>query len=257
MKKPWSLKLPGKRVLNVSLDREEPVRKPLIGLTPLVDKAGNLMIKPDYMEAIAWAGGIGVMLPLTGDEEALEQLIRQLDGFLFTGGHDLDPAYYGQEKKQTCGRITPERDSMELALFRRALELDKPILGICRGIQLMNIALGGTLYQDIPTEIPSEVPHRVLEKPLARDVHEIQVEPECPFRDLPLRLWVNSRHHQAIETLAPGLKVRARALDGVIEAVYMPEKPHVRAVQWHPENLRNELSAVIFEEFLKDCREFV
>ena len=226
------------------------MKKPLIALIPQVDKKGRWWLNLDYMESVSRAGGIPVMLPMTTDEANLAQIAREFDGFLFTGGPDVDPVHYGREKLETCGGITPERDEMELKLFRMVFELDKPILGICRGLQLINIALGGTLYQDIPTEAPSNVPHRVLDKPLARDVHGIEVEPDCPFGDLPLTLWVNSRHHQAIENLAPGLKVRARATDGIIEAVYMPEKPWIRAVQWHPENFRNDLSRCVFEEFI-------
>ena len=230
------------------------MKKPLIALMPQADENGRWWLNPDYMESVMNAGGIPVMLPLTDREEELEEIAQRFDGFLFTGGPDVEPALYGQQKEDYCGGIDEERDAMEMKIFRLAFELDKPILGICRGIQLMNVALGGTLYQDIPTQAPSEITHRVLERPLAREVHEILVEPDCPFGDLPLTLAVNSRHHQAIDQLAPGLKVRARAADGIIEAVVMPEKPQVRAVQWHPENFRNDLSRTIFEEFLSFAR---
>ena len=229
------------------------MKKPLIALIPQVDEEGRWWMNPDYLNSVARAGGIGVVLPLTGDVENLEEIARRFDGFLFTGGPDVDPAFYGQEKEAFCGEICPERDDMEMKLFRLVYDLDKPILGICRGIQLMNVALGGTLYQDLPSQFPSEVNHRVLGKPLAREVHEILVE-DLPFGDLPQRLMVNSRHHQAIDRLAPGLKVRARATDGGIEAVYCPEKPQFRAVQWHPENFQNDLSRCIFEEFIGFCR---
>ena len=230
------------------------MKKPLIALIPQVDEEGRWWLNPDYMESVVNAGGIPAMLPLTDREEDLEEIARKFDGFIFTGGPDVDPTIYGQQKEAFCGDISSERDTMEIKLFQLGFDLDKPILGICRGIQLMNVALGGTLYQDIPTQAPSEIPHRVLEKPLARETHEILVEQSCPFGNLPLRLTVNSRHHQAIDRLAPGLKVRARALDGIIEAVYMPQRPYVRAVQWHPENFRNELSAAIFREFVEACK---
>ena len=230
------------------------MKKPLIGLTPQVDEEGRWWINPDYMNSVSRAGGIPVLLPVTEKKEELEEIARRFDGFLFTGGPDVDPAFYGQEKEAFCGGIDRERDAMEMKLFRLVFDLDKPILGICRGIQLMNVALGGTLYQDIPTQVPSEIPHRVLEKPQAREVHEITAAPVCPFGDLPRKLMVNSRHHQAIDRLAPGLAVRARAADGIIEAVYMPEKPQVRAVQWHPENFDNALSRIIFGEFLCACK---
>lgn len=229
------------------------MKKPLIALIPQVDEEGRWWMNPDYLNSVSRAGGIGVVLPLTGDVENLQEIARRFDGFLFTGGPDVAPKMYGQEKEAFCGEICPERDDMEMKLFRLVYDLDKPILGICRGIQLMNVALGGTLYQDLPSQFPSEVNHRVLGKPLAREVHEILVE-DLPFGDLPLHLMVNSRHHQAIDRLAPGLKVRARATDGVIEAVYCPEKPYIRAVQWHPENFQNDLSRVIFGEFIGFCR---
>ena len=230
------------------------MKKPLIALIPQVDESGRWWMNPDYLNSVSRAGGIGVVLPVTCDDGELAEIARRFDGFLFTGGPDVDPAYYGQKTEDFCGEICRERDEMEMKLFRLVFDLDKPILGICRGIQLMNVALGGTLYQDLPSQFPSEVPHRVLEKPLAREVHEILVEPDCPFGNLPLKLMVNSRHHQAIDRLAPGLKVRARAADGVVEAVCMPEKPWIRAVQWHPENFRNDLSKCIFEEFVGFCR---
>lgn len=228
--------------------------KPLIALIPQVDEEGRWWLNPDYQNSVARAGGLGVMLPLTGEQEALEEIARRFDGFLFTGGPDVDPAFYGQQKEDFCGEISELRDEMELKLFRLVYDLEKPVLGICRGLQLINVALGGTLYQDLPTQLPSDVPHRVLEKPLARETHEIMVEPDCPFGNLPLKLMVNSRHHQAIDRLAPELKTRARAADGVVEAVYMPEKPQIRAIQWHPENFRNDLSRIIFEEFISFCR---
>ena len=229
------------------------MNKPLIALTPQVDDEGRCWMNPDYLNSVLRAGGVGVVLPVTNDEEALEKIAWEFDGFIFTGGPDVDPALYGQKKEDFCGEISAQRDGMELKLFRMAYDLHRPILGICRGIQLINVAMGGTLYQDLPSQLPSEVPHRVLEKPLARETHEILVE-DLPFGDLPLKLMVNSRHHQAIDRLAPGLKVRARSADGVIEAVYEAQKPWVRAVQWHPENFQNDLSRCIFEEFIGFCR---
>ena len=229
------------------------MNRPLIALTPQVEVEGRCWMNPDYLNSVLRAGGVGVVLPITNDEEALEKIAWEFDGFIFTGGPDVDPALYGQKKEDFCGEISAQRDEMELKLFRMAYDLHRPILGICRGIQLINVAMGGTLYQDLPSQLPSEVPHRVLEKPLARETHEILVE-DLPFGDLPLKLMVNSRHHQAIDRLAPGLKVRARSADGVIEAVYEAQKPWVRAVQWHPENFQNELSKCIFEEFVDYCR---
>lgn len=125
---------------------------PLIGILPLYDsEKESYWMLPGYMKAVEQAGGIPVMLPLTGEEQALAALARSLDGFLFTGGHDVDPALYGEEIAEACGELCRERDRMEAQLFRLALELDKPAFGICRGLQLFNVLLGGTLHQDLPS----------------------------------------------------------------------------------------------------------
>lgn len=231
------------------------MNRPIIALTPMIDsKQGRWYMKPEYMRAVLRAGGVPVMMPRVDGDEELRAIAETMDGFLFTGGPDLDPVLYGQEKIPECGAIVPKRDATELKLMRLAVELDKPVLGICRGLQVLNVALGGALYQDIPTQAPSELHHQVTEKPHARITHHITVSPEFPFGSLPLTHGVNSRHHQAIRDLAPGLEVRARATDGIIEAVWMPGKRHVRAVQWHPENFDNELSRVIFEDFVEAAK---
>ena len=232
------------------------MKRPIIALTPQVSgEPQKWWMKPDYMLALERAGAIGVMLPPTEQENELRAMAEHFDGFLFTGGPDLDPVLYGQERMEQCGSICPRRDEFELKLMKLVLELDKPVLGICRGLQVLNVALGGTLYQDIPTQIPSELEHRVLEEPLARFVHPIRVDAELPFGDLPLTLEVNSRHHQAIRDPAPGLTVRARADDGIVEAVTLPGKRFVQAVQWHPENFENELSHIIFRDFVNAARQ--
>lgn len=228
------------------------MKKPIIGLIPLVDEGReSLWMLPGYMEGIARAGGLGIMLPLTDDDEDIARIVGCFDGFLFTGGHDLEPAMYGQEKQDVCADTCPARDAMESKLLRAALEADKSVLGICRGLQLMNVVLGGTLYQDIPTQFPSQVNHR-MKAPYSRAEHPIQVDPSLHFGDLPLTLGVNSCHHQGIRDLAPGLKVWAAAPDGLVEAVYLPGKRYARAVQWHPEFFPAEdrLSSEIFRGFV-------
>ena len=144
---------------------------------------------------------------------------------------------------------------MEEKLLRAALDADKPVLGICRGLQLMNAVLGGTLWQDIPTQFPSETNHRMA-APYGRAEHTVQVNPELPFGNLPLTLGVNSCHHQGIRELAPELKVWAKAPDGLVEAVYLPGKRYARAVQWHPEffQVEDELSRTIFSGFVEAAK---
>ena len=232
------------------------MKKPLIGLIPLVDEGReSFWMLPGYMAGIARAGGLAVMLPLTGEDVDIENLVERFDGFLFTGGHDVDPALYGQEKEGCCGDLCPGRDTMEQKLLKAALAADKPVLGICRGLQLMNAVLGGTLWQDIPTQVPSETNHRMA-APYGRAEHTVQVNPELPFGNLPLTLGVNSCHHQGIRELAPELKVWAKAPDGLVEAVYLPGKRYARAVQWHPEffPVEDELSRTIFGGFVEAAK---
>lgn len=232
------------------------MKKPLIGLIPLVDEGReSFWMLPGYMAGIARAGGLAVMLPLTGEDVDIENLVERFDGFLFTGGHDVDPALYGQEKEGCCGDLCPGRDTMEQKLLKAALAADKPVLGICRGLQLMNAVLGGTLWQDIPTQFPSETNHRMA-APYGRAEHTVQVNPELPFGNLPLTLGVNSCHHQGIRELAPELKVWAKAPDGLVEAIFLPGKRYARAVQWHPEFFRveDELSRTIFGGFVESAK---
>ena len=231
------------------------MKKPVIGLTPLYDEAkDSYWMLPGYMKGIQEAGGIPVMLPLTGDEDIIRQLIRQCDGFLFTGGHDVFPGLYGEEKSPGCAACCPERDEMEVSLMKAALEQNKAVFGICRGMQFLNVYLGGSLYQDIPTEHPSELTHS-QKPPYHEPVHEVEIMEASPLYSLlgKNRTQVNSCHHQAVKKLAPGLSVMARATDGLVEAVCMPEKKFVWAVQWHPEFFKpeHEDSRKLFGAFVK------
>ncbi len=233
------------------------MRKPLIGIVPLVDsEKDSFWMLPGYMEGTALAGGLPVMLPLTDDAEDLAQLAETCDGFLFSGGHDVSPAVYREEVTERCGETCPARDGMETALLRLALERDMPVLGICRGIQLINAILGGTLYQDLPTERPSDICHR-QKPPYDRPVHQVSLVPDTPLRKLLDRekLPVNSCHHQAVKALSPELRPMAYSEDGLVEAVWLPGRRYVWAVQWHPEFCyRNDESRRIFESFISACR---
>lgn len=213
------------------------MKKPLIGVVPLYDsEKESFWMLPGYMEGIEAAGGIPVMLPMTADDGILEELVGTLDGFLLTGGQDVDPALYGAVKSPTCGETCPARDAMEPKLLTLALDADKPVFGICRGIQLLNVCLGGTLYQDLPAEHGSTVDHHMT-PPYDRAVHEVTILAGTPLAALlgKMRLGVNSYHHQAVKTLAPALRPMALADDGLVEAAYLPGKRFCMAVQWHPE----------------------
>ena len=231
---------------------------PVVGIVPLVDAAReSLWMLPAYMEGVTRAGGLPVMLPLTERKEQLERMLELCDGFLFTGGQDVSPEVYGEEKLPLCGELCPDRDRMEKPLLLEALARDKSVLGICRGLQFLNAALGGTLYQDLPAQRPSACSHH-MDPPYDRPEHPAALAEGSPLRVLLGRgeIGVNSCHHQAVRDLAPGLSVMAAAPDGVTEAVWMPGKRFVWAVQWHPEfsYYADENSRKIFGAFVDSLK---
>ena len=210
---------------------------PVIGVVPLVDdERESLWMLPGYMDGITRAGGIPVMLPLTAEEQTLRQLARMCGGFLLTGGHDVSPALYGEAPIDKSVVCCPARDDMERKLLRLGLEEDIPVLGICRGIQLINVFFGGTLYQDLPAQHPSGTEHH---QPPPYDVpaHSVTLVQGSPLHALlgQERLQVNSYHHQAVRDLAPPLQAMAYSEDGLVEAAYHPDMNFLWAVQWHPE----------------------
>ena len=231
--------------------------KPTIGVVPLWDsEKTSLWMIPGYMGGIEQAGGIPLMLPLTTDREVLGQLVSTLDGFLLTGGQDVSPELYGSPKSPLCGECSPELDEMESSLFQMARALDKPMLGICRGIQFVNAVMGGTLYQDLPTEHPSPVEHH-MSPPYDGIAHRVTIVPASPLGTLldAGTIGVNSKHHQAVRDLAPGLEVMAVSEDGLIEAVRDPSQTFLWALQWHPELSYpvDENSRKIFSAFVHSC----
>lgn len=233
------------------------MQKPLIGVIPLWDdQRESIWMLPGYLDGLRQAGGLPVILPLEADGDDLRQLYALCGGLLFTGGHDVDPSLYGGQAGPLCGPLCPRRDALERALFRQALEAGKPMLGICRGIQLFNVLLGGTLYQDLPTECPGAVPHRMA-PPYDRPFHTVHLAEGGMLRGLLGReeLGVNSYHHQGIRALAGPLRAEARAPDGLVETISCPEHPFLLAVQWHPEfSFRTDAaSRAIFRAFVEHC----
>ena len=231
--------------------------KPLIGLTPIVDAGrDSLWMLPGYMQGLEAVGGIGMMLPLTDDAAMLKDIVDRVDGLLLTGGNDVAPVLYGETKETFCGENDPRRDRLEARLIELALQADKPVFGICRGLQILNVVLGGTLYQDLKTQTGTEITHS-MDKPYDRTVHEVNILPDTPLAALyrPGPLAVNSRHHQGIKGLAPALRAQAVASDGLIEAVYLPEYRFVQAVQWHPEHRWQTAESQSFlRSFVDACR---
>ena len=228
----------------------------VIGITPAQDEKGNITINQDYVNAVIRSGAAPVLLPLIEEEESQFALLSRIDGLLLSGGPDIDPALYGEEKIPECGEISPKRDAVEISLFLKALEMRMPVLGICRGIQVINVALGGTLYQDIDTQLEGAVKHPCYDQPREK-AHEVTVfEGSQVHRMTGLkRFSVNSRHHQGIKRLGHGLVATAYSKDRLIEAVDYPQAPFITAVQWHPESLCDRFSdaQAIFNAFAEAC----
>jgi len=229
--------------------------KPVIGVMPLWDdEKDSLWMLPGYLDGITEAGGLPVILPFTDKIDEITQLADMCDGFLFTGGHDVSAGLYGEEPIGDLIESCLKRDVMEKVYLEIAIDDNKPILGICRGIQLINAALGGSLYQDIPLQYPTKITH-CQNAPYDVHVHTVSIIEKTPLFSLlnTTRLPVNSLHHQAIKQLSPVLKEIAISEDGLIEAVYMPGHRFLWAVQWHPEysHKTDSNSKAIFSEFVK------
>lgn len=211
--------------------------KPVIGVMPLWDdEKKSIWMLPGYLDGVNQAGGIPIVFPFSEDEQELDQLVDVCDGLLFTGGQDVFPEVYHEKPLEGLVDCCRKRDAMETIVLRKAIKDNKPVLGICRGIQFINAVLGGSLYQDIPLQYSSDVEHN-QQAPYHLPVHDVTVIKNSPlYTCLGLeRLPVNSYHHQAIKKLAPELEIMAVSPDGLIEAVYMPTHPFLWAVQWHPE----------------------
>lgn len=213
------------------------IMKPIIGVMPLWDdEKESLWMLPGYLDGITDAGGIPVIFPFSADEQELDRLMGLCSGFLFTGGHDVSPEIYGETPLTGLVAACRKRDEMETLVLQKAMAADKPVLGICRGIQFINAVLGGTLWQDLPSQHDSAVNHH-QSPPYDMPVHNVKILPATPLYDcfgtdiLP----VNSYHHQAVSRLAPGLSAMAVSPDGLTEALYKPDQRFLWAVQWHPE----------------------
>ena len=217
-------------------------QSPIIGVTPLWDtERKSVWMLPDYLDGIRAAGGIPVVLPQEMSEKDADRIVETCDGFLFTGGQDVG----------SC----PERDKLETLLLSKALPSDKAILGICRGLQFINVFLGGTLWQDLPSQHPSEIVHR-QGKPYGTPTHKVMLSGDLSTLLGKETLEVNTLHHQAAKDLGENLEMTAVAPDGIIEAVQMAGKRFVWAVQWHPEYMfrTDPDSLAIFLCFVKHCK---
>ncbi|MBO6129119.1 MAG: gamma-glutamyl-gamma-aminobutyrate hydrolase family protein [Pseudobutyrivibrio sp.] len=231
--------------------------RPVIGLIPLFDdEKESYWMLPGYMKAIEKSGGVPIMLPFSQDENELIIAYGLCDGILFTGGHDVSPKIYGQGPTDKCGITCETRDAMEGFLLDLCISDNKPMLGICRGIQFINAYLGGTLYQDLPTEYKSNIEHHMT-PPYDNSIHNVDVKDKSKLANIIGAgiHSVNSYHHQAIKELADGLEAMAISEDGLVESIAIKNQKFAIAVQWHPEFSygSSEDSKKIMKAFVDSC----
>ncbi|MDP2168247.1 MAG: gamma-glutamyl-gamma-aminobutyrate hydrolase family protein [Thermodesulfovibrionales bacterium] len=209
--------------------------RPVIGITIDID-GGQLKLRQEYMSAVEGAGGLPLLIsPLSGLDYA-----AFIDGLLIPGGDDIAPKYYNETPEFEIKPVDPRRAGFEINLFHEIIKSGRPVLGICYGMQLINVALGGTLYQDIESQLGGAVNHK--------EAHDIEIS-GGPFSHGKRR--VGSTHHQAPKALGRGLEVIARSDDGIVEAFYMEGHPFIVGVQWHPERMADSFSDEIFGMFIK------
>lgn len=217
---------------------------PVIGIVTSriqYNKKPVMFLNEAYVQAVLGAGAAPLLIPLGLPEETLRQAVSRLDGVLFSGGGDMSPERYGSQSHPRVDGVDEDRDREEMALYAQVLNEGKPFLGICRGIQVLNVAMGGTLYEDILDQHPGAIKHDQYPN-IPRDylAHAVQITEETRLAKIlgkPI-VEVNSLHHQGIRNLAPGLKASAYAPDGIVEGVEVPGHPFGLAVQWHPEHLQ-------------------
>lgn len=236
--------------------------KPLIGLTTYRNMSEQgyprFSVSEAYTSSIVSAGACPVMIPLGLPEEPVNELLDRLDGVLFTGGGDISPDQYGQPDHPSIDGIDSDRDQVELEIIAQAIHKGLPLMGICRGLQIINVALGGDLYADILEQHAQALKHQYYpDYPREYLAHDVSIEPSSllvkVFSDG--RVPVNSLHHQGVRKLAPGLKPAAFAPDGIIEAFEITGHPFGLAVQWHPENLQeHENMRDLFRIFVEASR---
>lgn len=223
-------------------------KKPIIGISGslMYDQGGmfpgyeRAYVNNDYIQAVVRAGGIPLIIPVTDSEEAIRAQVDLVDGFIFSGGYDVDPQLYGEEPSQKLGDLCPKRDQFDVTLISIAVNSGKPVLGICRGMQMLNVVFGGSLYQDLSFIDGCTIKHVQGQLP-STPTHMVNLEAGSKLHSiLGDSVRTNSFHHLAVKALAPDFKVTALSKDAVVEAIEMAGKPFVIGVQWHPEMMSAE-----------------
>ena len=239
-------------------------RRPIIGISSsvIVDEAGSFAgykrayVNKDYVDAVVRAGGVPLIIPFSTDKEVIISQAQLIDGLILSGGHDISPYNYGQEPSQKIGETFPERDTYEMILLEESKKRNIPILGICRGFQLINVAAGGTLYQDLSLIPGNILKHNQVSNPTLK-THKIEIKENSFISSIfGKETMVNSFHHQAIDKVADDFIVVARASDGVVEAIEHKTYKFLVAVQWHPEMLavNCEKARVLFSKFVEEAK---
>lgn len=239
--------------------------RPIIGIvTMLVERPNGsfLIASPlSYVRAIEAAGGIPALIHLTHDSEALQVHYTRCDGLLFIGGDDIDPKYYSEEPHPQLGALEPLRDEVEIALARRAYADQRPMLGICRGAQVLNVALGGTLYQDLPAQFAGSADHREssVRKDRAYLAHSVALDRDSWLAATlgTTQIAANTLHHQSVRDIAPPLRITGTAPDGVVEVIESRGDQFIVGVQCHPEEIWHTTEtrwSRLFEGFVARAR---
>ncbi|ANU27313.1 gamma-glutamyl-gamma-aminobutyrate hydrolase family protein [Planococcus versutus] len=234
--------------------------KPVIGITASLELGrDNYGIELADTQAILAAGGLPIMLPHLAEED-IAGIAERIDGLFLAGGYDVDPTLFNEEPHPNLGVIIPSRDAFELALAKKVMTLNKPILGVCRGAQILNIAVGGDMYQDIPTQASGSLLQHQQKAPRFHASHFVDITEGSLLQRLTnsTRIKVNSRHHQANRLVPAPLIISGISSDGIVEAVECRQQSFVLGVQWHPENMaiaEDAASKGIFAGFIKACRE--
>ena len=214
---------------------------------PAANKSAKVMVNASYADAVARGGHVPVVIPRFGTDEQFDVLVSKLDVLILTGGEDVDPARYKAPKSPKLGTVNAPRDGFDFRLLAAARRRNLPVIGICRGCQLLNIAFGGTLWQDLPSEFPvKDVQHRNVH-------HRISIESDSRFARVTgvTNALVNSYHHQAVKDLAPGFRIVAKSPDGVVEAIECDTYPAI-GVQFHPEKMLCDEKDATFSAFFRN-----